>query len=107
MTTLDFPFEGSMYIPTAFSPNEDGINDVFRPFFTPGYVRKFNVLQIYDRWGGLQYEWQGGLDTSEIPGWDGKVNGRVIDSGLYVFVMEYERTDRSIIIEKGEIMLID
>lgn len=107
LITLDFPFEGGMFIPTAFSPNEDGINDVFRPFFTPGYVREFNAFQIYDRWGGLIYEWRGGLDLAEIPFWDGKVNGRVIDSGVYVFVLEYERTDRSMILERGEIQLID
>lgn len=50
-----------VYIPNAFTPNNDGVNDVFHPFAPAGEVNDFE-MQIFDRWGNLMYqgtEWDG------------------------------------------------
>ncbi|MEM9931051.1 MAG: gliding motility-associated C-terminal domain-containing protein, partial [Bacteroidota bacterium] len=65
------------YIPTAFSPNADGINDRFEVFavdFTSV------LLQVFDRWGGLLFE-----SSTENPDWDGRVNGEMAPAGTYLY----------------------
>jgi gliding motility-associated-like protein len=69
-----------VFIPDAFSPNGDGINDVFRLY--PNYVN-FYLLQIYNRWGGLVYE-----STDPDPFWDGKFKGRQVEIGVYIYIVK-------------------
>jgi gliding motility-associated-like protein len=68
-----------IYIPTAFSPNEDGINDIFTA--KGRYFVQFN-LEIYDRWGNVIFESQD-LNT----GWNGTANDGVTpaSAGNYGF----------------------
>ena len=69
----------AFYVPTSFSPNGDGINDVFRPF--PQGTASGFLLEVYDRWGGLLYR---GTDIGS--GWDGKdLHGAKAETGLYVY----------------------
>lgn len=70
----------TIYIPDAFTPNGDGLNDVFRPKFT-GY----SSIQVYifDRWGQLIYQWNT-LDG----GWDGTVNGHKVEEDTYVYMIK-------------------
>ncbi|GJM33082.1 MAG: hypothetical protein DHS20C18_20830 [Saprospiraceae bacterium] len=70
----------AMYIPNAFSPNEDGVNDRFLPIASLDIaVDKFE-MNIFDRWGNQLYR-------SENPteGWDGAKNGKQVKSGVYVW----------------------
>ena len=69
----------TLYIPDAFTPNGDGLNDIFRPKFT-GY--KSIEVYIFDRWGQLIYHWAT-LDG----GWDGTVNGRKVQEDTYVYLI--------------------
>ena len=76
-----------LYLPTAFSPNADGVNDTFRPVFAGegcGSVTEY-TLRIYDRWGGEVYRGQLG-DQS---GWAGTENGQLSPSGAYTYVLSY------------------
>lgn len=66
-----------LYIPNAFSPNGDGINDVFYSYGND--VRSYQ-LQIYDRWGEMVFE---SLDFTI--GWDGTFRGRAMSTGVYVY----------------------
>lgn len=65
------------FIPTTFTPNGDGKNDVFR-------VRgeRYTLLEmlIYDQWGSLIYATDGAQ-----PFWDGRVNGETVQNGTYVY----------------------
>ncbi len=71
-----------LYIPTAFSPNEDGVNDIFRPTAL-GPLDAYR-LQIYDRWGGLIFQ---SLDP--LLGWNGEAaNGKPLDPGVYLYTLE-------------------
>jgi gliding motility-associated-like protein len=57
------------YAPNAFTPDQDGLNEVFLPVYL-GYVDNSWLMRIYDRWGILIFE---SRDPSE--GWMGNING--------------------------------
>jgi len=69
------------YIPDAFSPNGDGLNDVFRPV-CKGIV-KYHLL-IFDRWGSMVFE-----SFNAETGWDGKVQNQQAEAGIYSFIVTF------------------
>ena len=68
-------------IPNAFSPNDDGINDRFRIIEENITVKRFD---IYNRWGIKVFE-----STDALTGWDGKINGKNAEIGVYLYILEY------------------
>lgn len=71
-----------LWFPNAFSPNDDGKNDHFRPVIW-GTLNSYRIM-IYNRWGQLLYE-----SSDAYNGWDGTFNGSLCPGGLYVYVAEY------------------
>jgi len=70
---------GSFYLPNAFTPNGDGLNDVFKPVENYDLVRTYQ-LTIYSRWGELMFE------TGDISqGWDGTFKGIPVPGGSYIY----------------------
>ncbi len=67
-----------VYIPNAFTPNGDGVNDTWG-IVGEGYL--YYDLQIFDRWGRLLHS---GRFTDEVA-WDGTLNGRKLPSAAYVY----------------------
>ena len=72
----------SVYVPNAFSPNGDGINDEFVPIYDCTF--KDYQLRIYDRWGQLIYSTTDPQDT-----WNGRYNGDLAPIDVYVYVVDY------------------
>lgn len=70
--------EPNIYYPAAFTPNGDGLNDLFRVFGQ--YIVSFE-MRIFNRWGELMYTTH---DMEE--GWDGSFNGKAMPEGTYIFV---------------------
>ncbi|MCX6291454.1 MAG: PKD domain-containing protein [Bacteroidetes bacterium] len=71
----------SLFVPNAFTPNGDGVNDTFHAYFV-NMVKVFT--QIFDRWGTKIYEW------SDLSGsWNGMYDGRNSQSDVYVYRLEY------------------
>lgn len=68
-----------VYVPDAFSPNGDGINDFLMLSNGKELIEK---IRIYDRWGSLVYF----SNDYETP-WDGKYNGSKVPSGVYTFII--------------------
>ena len=66
-------------LPTAFSPNGDGINDTYAPVVDGS--GDLNYFAIYNRWGELVFE-----SSSAFDGWDGQYNGKEADLGTYVVI---------------------
>lgn len=65
------PFSArDIYVPNAFSPNGDGVNDLFQVYPKPGSFQSVS-FQIYDRWGGLIYSSEPYLSPRSGIGWDG------------------------------------
>jgi len=72
------------YVPSAFSPNADGINDKFGVFA----VDFTSVsLAVYDRWGGQVFQ-----SSAGIPEWDGRVDGELAANGTYMYVAVVDGT---------------
>jgi gliding motility-associated-like protein len=69
-----------LYLPTAFSPNEDGNNDTFRAYPAPGLEWQSFNLMVFDRWGNQLFE-----STDPALGWDGAFKGTLMNTGLYVY----------------------
>ena len=76
--------EFEIYVPNAFSPNGDGMNDVFKVIYK-GLSIVNCQLSIFDRWGGEVYSAQG-IDN----GWDGRKNGKECPGGVYVYKIVFE-----------------
>jgi len=86
LVSTRFPF----YVPNVFAPGSSNIqNSIFRPFVT-NKVEKINFLRIFDRWGSLVYERENLPKGDTSAGWDGTLNGKVLDAGVYVFFLELE-----------------
>ena len=71
-----------VYVPSAFTPNNDQKNDVLKPVVT-GVVKGFS-FSVYNRWGQLVFK-----STDPKKGWDGKVNGLQQHTATFVWVCEY------------------
>ena len=80
--------EPEIRVPQAFSPGSSpGINDEFRVSYTS--IVSFKCT-IFNRWGTKLYEW-----NDPAKGWDGRVNGRFVPTGAYVYIIEYKGTNSS------------
>jgi len=89
------------YAPSAFSPNNDGINDYYK-IMPRSDVFPTSSLQIFDRWGSLIHE-----EDSDSHGWDGKSFGKKIQKGIYVFVQNFEDTMGNTYLAKGSITIFN
>lgn len=90
-----------LYVPNSFTPNEDGVNDIFLPIVTN--VSSYHLV-IYDRRGGLVFS----TDNPE-EGWEGKyADGKECPSGIYTYYINYIRYNnlRQELIKTGTINLI-
>jgi gliding motility-associated-like protein len=72
--------EVKMYVPTAFTPNNDGRNDFLRPVLIG--IRELKYFRIYNRWGELIYDLR-----SDERGWDGRLGGIPQTTGVYVWMV--------------------
>jgi gliding motility-associated-like protein len=76
--------ECEVYFPTAFTPNQDGLNDQFR-ILNPYKVTDFH-LKVYNRWGQLVYE-----SKDPFKGWPGELEGKTQGTGIFVWHCSFKR----------------
>jgi len=88
-----------IFVPTAFTPNHDGRNDIFKPI--PVGITKLDYFRIYNRWGELIFT------TSETgKGWDGSFGGKEQVSGTYVYMVQGTDFTGKTVFRKGTFVLI-
>ncbi len=75
------------YAPNVFSPNGDGVNDLWTLYALPDYWQ-ITRFQIYDRWGNLMYQSQGGQPGEEDCSWDGNYRGALAPSDVYIYQVQ-------------------
>ena len=93
-------YEGpNYYVPNAFTPNGDGLNDVFRP--VPVGIQKTDYFRVYDRYGQLMFETNRWLE-----GWDGMFKGKKALAGTYVWVIKGTDKNGSVVEMKGTVILV-
>ena len=93
-----------IFIPSAFSPNGDGINDSFM-IFGNDKVSEIQSFQILDRWGNIVHFAEGLELNNPKFGWDGKFNNQAMNGGVYVYVAKVEFTDGKVEVYSGEFTL--
>ena len=103
--TLFLNSQVDIYFPTAFSPNNDGVNDKFHPFAGTA-VRQIKRLSIYDRWGELLYDNTSFPANTSSEGWDGIFRGKTMPIGVYVWVAEVEFVDGRMKDLNGDVLLM-
>ncbi len=87
------------YLPTAFTPNNDGLNDLARPYLIG--MKGLKSFSVFNRWGQLIYYTQ-----TYGEGWDGKYRGVEQPTGVYVWVLEFYDNNDKLVTEKGTITVI-
>lgn len=102
---IEVDVDRNVYIPNAFSPDNDGINDFFVPFTGSG-VTNVKSMQVYDRWGELVFEKKGFVPTGELDGWNGQFRGKQIPTGVYVYLIEVEFIDGISLLYRGSVLAI-
>ena len=93
-----------IYIPNVFTPNTDGINDLFTVFAKPE-VAKVNRLVIYSRWGEVLWEGKDFLPNGTT-GWDGTFHGELMSPGVFVWLCEIALIDGTTETLSGDLTLI-
>ena len=95
-----------VYVPTAFSPNDDQTNDLLVVHGLGRPVRNILGFKIFDRWGELIYEDENFMVNQLSRGWDGQFRGQPSDPGVYVWLLEAEYIDGHRETLKGDVTLI-
>jgi gliding motility-associated-like protein len=93
----DFRF----YLPSCFTPNEDGLNDFLIPSFT--YEPELYVFQIFNRFGDLVFE---SRDYKEVWQGDYKGNGYFVPNGIYSYIVTTRGIERDVKTYKGTITVM-
>ena len=90
--------ETTAFVPNAFTPNQDGLNDVL-------FVRGQNITElyfaVYNRWGELVFQ-----TTSQQKGWNGVYNGVLLSPDVYGYYLKYRCLDGKEHFQKGNVTLL-
>lgn len=88
-----------IYVPTGFTPNDDGKNDILKPFYHGQVMLK--EFSIYSRWGQRVFS-----TSQRNAGWNGKINGMLQQAGVYVWFIKAVGKSGETIERKGTFVLI-
>jgi gliding motility-associated-like protein len=95
----------NIYIPNSFSPNADGLNDYFKPVFSPfGLDQKTYDMEVFDRWGSSVFHTK---DFSK--GWDGSVQNKgdlPIKQDSYIYKIRFKDTEGRVYEKMGSFILL-
>jgi gliding motility-associated-like protein len=98
--TIHVGHDKALYVPNVFSPNGDGINDIFQVYTYANGIRNF-TLRIHDRWGQLIFE-----SNDVAAAWNGNFNGRELNPGNYVYTLHIIYLDGDSYKKQGTITLL-
>lgn len=87
------------YLPTGFTPNGDGLNDVVTPYLIG--MKSLKSFSVFNRWGNLVF-----YSTKYREGWNGKYKGTDQDAGVFVWVLEFIDSSDKKVVERGTLALI-
>jgi gliding motility-associated-like protein len=84
-TVIEMREELVFYVPNTFTPDNNGMNEVFLPIFTSGFDPYDYNLLIFNRWGEIVFE-----SYNHQIGWDGTYRGKLVQDGTYVWKIEFK-----------------
>ena len=88
-----------IYVPTGFTPNGDGKDDVLKAL--PVGIKEFKYLSVYNRWGQRIF-----YTTDASKGWDGTINGETQNTDVFIWIAEGKDYFGNLIVKKGTTVLI-
>ncbi len=94
-----------VYIPNAFTPNGDGLNDRFEIFRGVG-AKEILSMQIFDKWGNIVFDNRPNNGRSKSAFWDGILNGNHLSAGVYIYNIQILFLDDVVKQYNGEVMLL-
>ena len=92
------------FVPNTFSPNGDGVNDIFYP--RGSSIDRIQSVRIFNRWGQLVFEKRNTMANNMADGWNGTYKGQPALPDTYVFIIEYICDNAEIIPVKGNVTLV-
>ncbi|GAB4091611.1 PKD domain-containing protein [Flaviaesturariibacter terrae] len=95
---------GNFFFPNTFSPNGDGMNDIFFP--RGAGISGIRNFRVFNRWGEVVFERSNIKANNPIEGWDGMLRGKMAPSDVYVYTCELICSNNQVIPIKGDITLI-
>jgi gliding motility-associated-like protein len=95
---VDVPPFSQLYIPNAFSPNDDGRDDMYYVF---GKCIAEMTFKVFDRWGEKVFE-----TSDPAVGWDGRYKGQMENAGVFMYEFNGTLTTGEKINRKGNITLM-
>ncbi len=96
----------SVYVPNAFSPNGDGINDLLTVFARGEQVRRVRSFLVFDRWGESVYRYFDFQPNDPATGWDGTYRGLPLNPAVFAWLAEVEFVDGEVALFKGDVVLV-
>ncbi len=94
----------NLFLPTAFTPNNDGLNDVFYPMGVGLF--KIQSLRIFNRYGQVVFFTTNVNANDRSTGWDGRFKGKLADPGAYIYTLEVICKNNEVLTINGKILLI-
>jgi gliding motility-associated-like protein len=88
-----------IYVPSAFTANGDGLNDLL--YVIPAGIKVFHYFSIYNRWGQLAF-----TTSNPAVGWDGKIQGVLQSTAVFVWMAEAVDYFGNLIRRKGTVTLL-
>jgi gliding motility-associated-like protein len=91
------------YVSTAFSPNEDGVNDNFRLYWNEKKITQFKSfkMHVYNRWGDYIF-----FSTDPVQGWNGMSRGQAVGIDVFVYYMEIETLEGVKTLLMGDVSVV-
>ena len=103
--TIIVEFNKRVFVPNAFSPNNDGVNDKLL-VFAGKELNRVLELNIYNRWGGKVFERVNFPANDQNYGWDGTVEGEVMNPGVFTWWAKVEFLNGDVDVLKGNVTLV-
>jgi len=96
--------QGRVYIPNAFTPDGDRLNDIF--YVKGKGIRSIKSMRVYNRWGQVVFETLNANIEDPARGWDGTYQGKMAEGAVYVYYIEFVCDTGELFARKGTITLI-
>jgi len=106
--TINFLVDSNpqVYVPTAFSPNNDGFNDRIT-IYAKNSVQQIKTFKVFNRWGSMVYEKDNFAPNDENLGWDGRFDQQQLGPQVFVYFAEVEMINGEEIVLKGDFALME
>lgn len=97
-----------VFVPNVFTPNEDGVNDLFRLYARPRTVLSFSNFSIFNRWGAMVYQFEDSVSPDDTSwGWNGLApNGDINEQDVYIYKVKVELLDGRTVELSGDVLLL-